>query len=260
MLKVRIMPVMLWDKFGLVKGQQFKADRRVGSVIPMIRVYNARDVDELVLLDIDATKSNSVPRFSEVALFSKECSVPLTVGGGITSLSHIEELLKSGADKIIINSAAYRDIELVRKAANHFGSQCIVSGIDFSVIAGVARCVSLCGSDMLDIEAINWAEIVADAGAGEILLTSVDRDGLLCGLDLEVIERVTKAVPVPVIAAGGTRDYADIAAAILTADASAVACASIFHFTEQTPSGARNFLAKCGLPVRQTLGGPDFEH
>jgi cyclase len=247
------MPVMLWDKFGLVKGQQFKADRRIGSVIPMIRVYNARDVDELVLLDIDATKSNLVPRFSEVALFSKECSVPLTVGGGITSLSHIEELLKSGADKIVINSAAYRDIELVRKAANHFGSQCIVSGIDFSVIDGVARCVSRCGSEMLDIEAINWAKIVADAGAGEILLTSVQRDGMLCGLDLGVIKSVTEVVSVPVIASGGTRDYKDMADAILISRTAAIGAASIFHFTEQTPSGARDYLRDCGIPTRMSL-------
>ena len=253
MLKTRIIPIMLWDEFGLVKGVGFNPNRRVGSVMPALRVYNARDVDELVLLDISASKNGSGPRFSNISEFSKECSVPFTVGGGVSNLAQIEALLRCGADKIMLNSSTYRNIELVENAAKSFGSQCVVVGIDYKVIDGVPVCFSNCGTVRQPIELLEWVKLVELAGAGEILLTCIDRDGTLNGMDHHTISQVTLSTEIPVIAAGGARDYSDILEAIVNSKASAVAAGSIFQFTEQTPNQLRENLAAQGVPVRHSL-------
>ena len=253
MLKVRVIPTLLWKDFGLVKGVSFNSWRRVGSVLPALRVYNARDVDELILVDITATHSGAAPDHTSVADFSDECSVPLTVGGGITEVGQIVALLRVGADKISINTAAVRTPELIDKAAAKFGAQCVVVSIDVRRHAD-SRC-TVCvksGTEDTGVDPVVWANEVAARGAGEILLTSINRDGTMLGYDVQLIEAVASAVDIPVIASGGAGEPAHMIAAIKSG-ASAVAAASIFHFTEQTPSGIKQALHAAGIPVRRSF-------
>lgn len=252
MLKVRVIPTLLWKGFGLVKGVGFNSWRRVGSVLPAIKVYNTRDVDELVLVDITASPENNAPDHDSVSDFSDECSVPLTVGGGITTIDQIVALLHAGADKVSLNSVIYERPSFVDEAANRFGAQCIVVSIDARRTEGGSyTCFSHAGARETGRDPVSWAKELAGRGAGEILLTSIDRDGTMTGYDLDLIERVTKAVDIPVIASGGAGQYGHMVEAVRDAGASAVAAASIFHFTEQTPAGAKQALLAAGIPVRQ---------
>ena len=251
MLKARIIPTLLWRNFGLVKGTQFNSWRRVGSVLPAIKVYNSRDVDELILVDITASPDGQEPDFDGFADVSDECFVPFTAGGGITSVDHITRLLRAGADKVCINSAAYADPALIDAAALRFGAQCVVASIDVHALdGGRYECHSHAGTRPTGRDPVGWARELADRGAGEILLTSIDRDGTMEGYDLALIETVASAVSIPVIAAGGAGTYEHLRQAIQEAGASAVAAASIFHFTEQTPAGAKAHLQAAGVAVR----------
>ena len=254
MLKVRVIPTLLWKDYGLVKGVSFNSWRRVGSVLPAVKVYNSRDVDELVLLDITATRQQQPPDHDAIADFSSECSVPLTVGGGINSIDQIVALLHSGADKVSINTAAFSNPELIDLAAARFGAQCIVASIDVRRHAdGRYSCCSHSGSRGTDREPVEFARQLTARGAGEILLTSVDRDGTMSGYDLALIERVAAAVDVPVIASGGAGSYDHMVIAVREAGASAVAAASMFHFTDLTPAGAKQALHAAGIPVRRSF-------
>ncbi len=254
MLKVRIIPTLLWKNYGLVKGIGFDSWRRVGPVLPAVKVYNSREVDELILVDITASQEGNVPDHDSVADFSEECAVPLTVGGGITSVEQVVSLLHAGADKICINTAAYAVPGLIEAAAKRFGTQCVVASIDARRLeAGRYRCFSHAATVDTGKEPVEWAREVTDRGAGEILLTSIERDGTMQGYDLELIERVAAAVSVPVIASGGAGNYQHLIDAVKKAGASAVACASIFHYTEHTPAGAKTAMKNAGIPVRQNF-------
>lgn len=250
MLKVRVIPTLLWKNLGLVKGVGFDSWRRVGTVLPSIKVYNTREVDELILVDITASGENREPDYESVAEYSAECFIPMTVGGGIRHLDHITRLLHAGADKITINTAAYQAPALVAQAAQRFGSQCVVVSIDVREKSpGRYECFSHGGTVPTGKDPVLWAKQLESMGAGEILLTSVERDGAMQGYALDLIAAVTAEVSVPVIASGGAGNYQHMAQAVASG-ASAVAAASIFHFTEQTPLEAKNFLAACGVPVR----------
>jgi cyclase len=258
MLKVRVIPTLLWKDFGLVKGIGFDSWRRVGPVLPAIKVYNARDVDELILVDITASQEGNVPDHDSVSDFSEECVVPFTVGGGVTSLEQMLSLLHAGADKIAINTITYLNPTLVDAAANRFGAQCVVASIDVRRFDdGAYGCYSHSATVDAGKEVVEWARELADRGAGEILLTSIDRDGTMQGYDLELVERVAQAVDIPVIASGGAGNYQHMIDVIKQAGASAVAAASIFHFTEQTPSGAKFAMQAAGIPVRRNFVGAD---
>lgn len=250
MLKVRVIPTLLWKDLGLVKGIGFDSWRRVGSVLPALKVYNSRDVDELILVDITASIVGHEPDIDSVTDFSDACSVPLTVGGGITSLKQITMLLRAGADKVSINTAAYSMPEIVSQAAARFGTQCIVASIDVRYVDGNYRCFSHSGTVDTGRAPVPWARELVDRGAGEILLTSIDRDGTMHGYDLELIHAVSAAVDIPVIASGGAGNYEHMTEAV-KAGAAAVAAASIFHFTEQTPTEAKQQLECAGIAVRR---------
>jgi cyclase len=257
MLKVRVIPTLLWKNFGLVKGVEFNSWRRVGSVLPAIKVYNTREVDELILVDITASLSEEEPDYNSVHDFSDACFVPFTVGGGIRNIDQISMLLHAGADKITINSSAYSDISIVKHAANRYGSQCVVASIDVRKMDDRSySCFSHSGTIQEPHSPINWARELQDHGAGEILLTSIDRDGTMQGYDLDLISMVARAVDIPVIASGGAGSYEHMRLAIQEAGASAVAAASIFHFTEQTPVEAKKYLAAQGIPVRFSYKEP----
>jgi cyclase len=253
MLKVRVIPTLLWKQFGLVKGVNFDSWRRVGPVLPAIKVYNQREVDELVLVDISANQLNNDPDFESIAEFGQDCFVPLTVGGGITRSEHVQKLLRSGADKVIVNSAAYDNPFLVDEIANRHGTQCVVASVDVRAESNSWTCFSHSGTRSTSRKVIDWVRELEDRGAGEILITSIERDGTMQGYDLSLTEAVVSAVNIPVIASGGAGNYHHMVEAVIQAGASAVAAASIFHFTEQTPAGAKAALAAAGVHVRQAF-------
>lgn len=251
MLKVRVIPTLLWKQFGLVKGIGFDSWRRVGPVLPAIKVYNQREVDELVLLDIVAHQGDEDPDFESIDEFGQDCFVPLTVGGGITHIEQVQRLLRAGADKVAVNTAAYARPELITEIAKRYGVQCVVASIDVKSQDGGWICFSHAGTQFTGREVVAWARELEDRGAGEILLTSIDRDGTMNGYDLPLIEAVVNAVNIPVIASGGAGNYEHMVNAVVHSGASAVAAASMFHFTEQTPAGAKDALRRAGVPVRQ---------
>lgn len=251
MLKVRVIPTLLWKQFGLVKGVGFDSWRRVGPVLPTIKVYNQREVDELILLDIVAHQKNDDPDFESIAEFGQDCFVPLTVGGGIKRIEQVQRLLRAGADKVAVNTEAYARPELIDEIACRHGVQCVVASIDVRNIDSEWLCFSHAGTLATGREVVTWARELEDRGAGEILITSIDRDGSMLGYELALIEAVVSAVKIPVIASGGAGSYQDMVEAVIQGGASAVAAASIFHFTEQTPAGAKAAMANAGISVRE---------
>ena len=251
MLKTRIMPTLLFKDFGLIKSVRFDSWRRIGSVMQAVKVYNLREVDELVFLDISATPNDRPPDFETVDEMADECFMPLTVGGGIRSVADVRRLLEVGADKVVINTAAIEYPDLIRLAAQQFGSQCVVVSIDSKQQGnGTYEILTRAGTQATGKDPVVWAKEVESLGAGEILLTSIDRDGTMEGYDIELTQQVSGAVSIPVIASGGAGSYEDIVSVLQAGNASAVAAASIFHFTEQTPLEAKRFLKSRGLNVR----------
>lgn len=255
MLKVRVIPTLLWKNFGLVKGTGFNSWRRVGPVLPAIKVYNQRDVDELILLDIVAHKSAEDPDYESVSELGAECLVPLTVGGGVRSARQVGALLRHGADKVCVNTAAYENPNLIVEIERLYGAQCIVASVDVRKVGGSARwvCFSDAGTKFTGRDVVDWARELEARGAGELLVTSIENDGTMQGYDLDLVSAVSAAVNIPVIASGGAGCYQHMIDAVLKAGASAVAAASMFHFTEQTPAGAKHAMSLAGIPCRKPL-------
>ncbi len=250
MLKTRIMPTLLYRNFNLVKGRRFDSWRTIGNVIQAVKVYNMREVDELVFLDIAATREGRRPDFELVDDFADECFMPLAVGGGIRTLDDVQRLLMVGADKVVVNTAAVESPGLIEDIARGFGSQCVVVSIDARATpAGYQVCVRS-GTRPAPFSPAELARQAQERGAGEILLTSMDQDGTMEGYDIELIRSVAHAVSIPVIASGGAGDFDHLLQAVRRGGASAVAAAAMFHFTEKTPLEAKRYLADRGVPVR----------
>jgi cyclase len=251
MLKARIMPTLLFKDVGLVKGVRFDSWRRVGGVMQAVKVYNMREVDELVFLDVSATLDGRPPDFDTVDDVADECFMPLTVGGGIRTVEHVRRLLEVGADKVAINTAVVEEPDLIRRVAERFGAQCIVASIDVRRHSdGMCEVYTRSGSKATGRDPVALAREVEVLGAGEILLTSIDRDGTMTGYDIPLTRSLTQAVSIPVIASGGAGTYEHLRSALTEGGAAAVAAASIFHFTQQTPLEAKRFLADHGVCVR----------
>lgn len=250
MLKTRIIPTILWKNENIVKGIGFDSWRRIGTLLPAVKVYNLRQVDELIILDIQATKEGRIPNLSAIGDVTRECYVPLTIGGGIRTTDDVKAILRAGADKICLNTASYANPLLISAIANTFGSQCVVASIDAKRVGGKYFCFAHCGNEDMGKEVSSWAKEVESLGAGEILITSIDYDGTMKGYDIEMIKQVTSAVKIPVIASGGAGKYEDMYQAITKGKASAVAASSMFVFTQATPAGARDFLRSKNIPVR----------
>ena len=250
MLKIRVMPTLLYKDYGLVKGTGFDSWRRVGSLMQSIKVYNMREVDELVFVDIRATLDGRAPDYELVDDFADECFMPLTVGGGIRTVEQVRRLLEVGADKVAINTAAIETPNLVRAVAEKFGSQCVVASIDFKRRDGGCEVATHSGTKPTGLDLVEHAKRCEALGAGEILLTSVERDGTMTGYDVEVTRRVSEAVKIPVIASGGAGSYEHMAQVLTEGRASAVAAAAIFHYTQQTPLEAKRHLHERGFRVR----------
>lgn len=251
MLKVRIIPTILYKDLGLVKGVQFDSWRNVGSLMQAVKVYNMRDVDELVFFDICASKNNAPPDFDLVDDFADECFMPLTIGGGIWKLNDIKRLLRVGADKVSICSAAIENPKLIKKGVKKFGSQCITIAIDVKKIGNSEyRVCTNSGTKITDKDPVTHSIEVERMGVGEIILTSIDRDGTMNGYDVNLTRMVVDSVSIPVIASGGAGNYKHMLEVLKDGRASSVAAASIFHFTQQTPLNAKIFLKSKGINTR----------
>jgi cyclase len=251
MLKIRVMPTMLYKDYGLVKGRGFDSWRRTGSLMQAVKVYNMREVDELVFVDISATPEGREPDYALIDDFADDCFMPLTVGGGVRTLDQVGRLLAVGADKVAINTAAVETPDLIDRIAARYGAQCCVVSIDFRLgDKGGSEVFTASGAKPTGLDPVTLAKECAARGAGEILLTSIERDGNFVGYDIETTRAVSEAVKIPVIASGGCGSYDHMAEVLSKGKASAVAAASIFHFTEQTPLEAKRHLAGLGFRVR----------
>lgn len=250
-VKIRVMPTLLFRDVGLVKGVGFDSWRRTGSALQAIKVYNMREVDELVFLDIRATPDERAPDFAQIDELADECFMPMTVGGGVRTPDHIGQLLAVGADKVAINTGALTNPQLIRDGALRYGAQCIVVSIDVLRHAdGRLEVLGHCGKQPTGRDPVEWAKEVEALGAGEILLTSIDRDGTFNGYDVALTRAVVDAVKIPVVASGGCGSYQHMEEVLRDGKADAIAAASIFHFTEQTPKEAKTYLKERGYNVR----------
>lgn len=251
MLKIRVIPTLLWNGKALVKGVSFDSWRVIGSPQQSIQVYDMREVDELIFLDITATRQERSPDAELVDELADRCFVPFTVGGGVRSPEDAKRLLRAGADKVAINTMAVEHPEFLDPIVRQFGSQCVVVSIDSRRREdGTYEVFTHAGTQATGKDPADSAKIAQEHGAGEILVTSIERDGTLTGYDIALIRRVTEAVSIPVIASGGAGTYADMARAIGEGGASAVAASAMYQFTQQTPLEAKRYLAEQGFPVR----------
>lgn len=252
MLKTRVIPTLLYKDFGLVKGKRFDSQRAVGSAMQAVKVYNLRGVDELVFFDVTATLQDREPDFELIDELADDCFMPLTVGGGVKDVEQVSRLLAVGADKVCLGTAAVEDPDLVRAASERFGVQCIVVSVDVRR-GGEGDPVVWTRSATSDagIDPVEHARRVEQLGAGELIVQSIDRDGTMEGYDIELVRSIADAVSVPVVASGGCGGFEDMARVVLEGHASAVAAASIFHYTQATPLEAKDHLAAHGVPVRR---------
>ena len=249
-LAKRIIPCLDVDAGRVVKGVKFVDIRDAGDPVEVARRYNDEGADELTFLDITATAHERDTIVHVVEQVASEVFIPLTVGGGIRKVEDILRMLKAGADKVAINSAAVFNPEFVREVTDRFGSQCIVVAIDAKRVDGHWEIFTHGGRKSTGIDAVEWARKMADFGAGEILLTSMDRDGTKIGFDNELTRAVAEAVPVPVIASGGVGNLQHLVDGVKQGGADAVLAASIFHFAEYSIGEAKRFMADQGIEVR----------
>ena len=254
-LAKRIIPCLDCDKGRVVKGVKFLKIRDAGDPVEVSKRYCDEGADEITFLDITASHEERQTTIETVSAIAGEVFIPLTVGGGIRNLDDIREMLNAGADKVAINTAAVLNPELVKQAAERFGSQCIVVAVDAKQVSGKHEerkweIFTHGGRKATGKDAIDWVKKMVASGAGEILLTSMDRDGTKKGFDLELKKQVSRAVTVPIIASGGVGNLEHLAEGILRGEADAVLAASIFHFGEFTIGQAKAHMAAQGIEVR----------
>jgi len=253
-LSKRIIPCLDVDKGRVVKGVQFVDIRDAGDPVEVARRYNEQGADEITFLDITASHEGRDTTLETVERMAGEVFIPLTVGGGVREIADIRNLLNAGADKVAINSAAIFNPDFVGEAAQRFGRQCIVVAIDAKQVEWGENprweIFTHGGRKPTGIDAIGWAKKMTDLGAGEILLTSMDRDGTKNGFDLDLTSRVSDSISVPVIASGGVGNLQHLADGVTLGKADAVLAASIFHFSEHSVLQAKQFMAEQGINVR----------
>ena len=256
MLAKRIIPCLDVDKGRVVKGVQFVDIRDAGDPVEVAKRYNEEGADEITFLDITASHEERDTMVQTVERMASEVFIPLTVGGGVRALEDIRALLNAGADKVGINSAAVKNPEFVRQAAQRFGSQCIVVAIDAKQVSGEGEPLrweifTHGGRNPTGIDAVAWAVQMAEYGAGEILLTSMDKDGTKTGFNLPLTRAISEAVDIPVIASGGVGNLQHLVDGVIEGKADAVLAASIFHFGEFTVAQAKEYMAERGVEVRR---------
>ena len=253
MLSRRIIPCLDVHAGRVVKGIKFQELRDAGDPVESAKAYDKQGADELVFLDITASSDGRGIMHDVVARTAEQCFMPLTVGGGLRSIDDIERMLKAGADKVSLNTSAIKDPQLIADASNRFGAQCIVVAIDArrEPDGKSWRVFTHGGRNPTELNAVDWARRAVELGAGEILLTSMDCDGMKTGYDCPLTRAVSDAVTVPVIASGGAGELPHFADAITEGHASAVLAASLFHFGTLTIPQVKDYLATRGIPVRK---------
>jgi len=247
MLKVRIIPILTFNGFGLVKTKNFLNPRMVGNPVQAARVYNSRGVDELVFLDIFASEQKRKINLKMVGDVIKECYMPVAIGGGIETIEDINDLLKIGADKVVIKTKALTDIKFIKQAVAFFGSQCITIAVDVIRKNDVYMIHNKIG---LELTLDKFIEQMEGCDVGEYVLTSVDHDGMMNGFDIELIDQFTKVTNKPLIAVGGGGNLLHYSELFTRTKVEAVGSASIFHFTQYTPLDIKKELLTQGIPVR----------
>lgn len=253
MLKIRIIPCLDVADGRVVKGVNFVDLRDAGDPVDAARAYDAAGADEITFLDIHATHENRGTMFDVVTRTAEQCFIPLTVGGGVRTVADVRALLLAGADKVSFNSAAVANPDVVAEAADQFGSQCIVVALDAKTVEpGRWEIFTHGGRKSTGIDAVAFAQKVVARGAGEILLTSMDRDGTRAGFNLPLTRAISDAVSVPVIASGGVGTLDHLVEGVTQGHASAVLAASIFHFGDHTIAEAKAHMAASGIPMRLT--------
>lgn len=263
MLKNRLIACLLLKDGQLVESIGFSKFLIIGNAVMAVRHFNAWEVDEIILLDINRRKNydfgrddvnynNNIKELSELIQYiSKSCFVPLTVGGGIRSVEDIKKYIQAGADKVSVNTAALDNLQIIKDGAKVFGSQCIVVSIDTKKMPdGAHRVMKNFGAVDTGISAVDWAKRAEEAGAGEIFLTSIDRDGSYQGYDIPLVKSVTEAVKIPVIASGGVGEWQHLVDGINLAGASAVSVGNKFHFTEHSTMHAKKYMREQGIDLR----------
>jgi cyclase len=249
MLKHRVIPCVLLKDWQLVKSINFESYRTIGHPTSTARIYNSRNVDELIVLDIDASLNTDEINIEIIRDIADECFMPLTIGGGISTISDIKKVLDAGADKVSINSAALNSVAFIDEASKIFGSQCLVCSIDVKKNKGVYRVFSK-SQGSLDINPLDLAKKYQEHGAGEILLTSVDNEGTMQGYDIELIKMFKGNLKIPIILNGGMGSPSHAVKAIQNG-ADAIAAAYIFHFSRFTPDDIKEKMAGANIPVRR---------
>ncbi|HXU99867.1 MAG TPA: imidazole glycerol phosphate synthase subunit HisF [Caulobacteraceae bacterium] len=251
MLKVRVIPCLDVKAGRVVKGVRFVDLRDAGDPVEQAAAYDAAGADELMFLDIAASHEGRGAMAEVIARTADVCFMPLSVGGGIRSVEDARGLIRAGADKISLNTAAVEDSRLISRCADAFGSQAVIAAVDAKRTGGRWRVFTYGGRRDTGLDAIAYAVAAAERGAGEILLTSMDQDGAKTGYDIELMRTVSDAVRVPVIASGGAGKAAHLVEAVVAGGADAVLAASIFHFGEVTLAAAKAAMAEAGIAVRQ---------
>tara|TARA_B100000035_G_C20930650_1_gene522882 strand:+ start:201 stop:956 length:756 start_codon:yes stop_codon:yes gene_type:complete len=250
MNKFRLIPSILFKENTAIRGRNFESWRTVGSLLQTIRLYSLREVDEIIFLDVDAGKNKKI-NFKLIDEFADECFMPITVGGGIKNIQDIEDTLKVGADRVSINTEAFKNINFIKKAIDKFGSQCIVISVDYKLDDNNKKIVHICsGKKNTGIELKEYLNQLNDIGVGEILLTSINHDGMMKGYDNQTLKEVNEKYDFNLIASGGAGNFEGILETINYCNLKAISCSSIFHFTESTPNSLKEFLKKNKINVR----------
>ena len=251
MLKRRLIPVLILRDGQVVQSIQFKHTNVIHwNAVTAVDFFNRWSVDEIVVLDVSRSEKKRERFYEAVKGLSEKCFVPLTVGGWVGSVDEMRRITRLGADKVTINTAAFRDPELISQCAAVFGSQCVVVSIDAGQVDGRRVVCIDRGREPTDVGVVDWAQRAEERGAGEIFLNSIEHDGFRQGYDLELLEQVTAAVDIPVVAMGGVFEWQHLVDGVRIGGADAVAAANIFHYTEHATRKAKAFMAEAGIDVR----------
>lgn len=234
----------------MVKGVRFANYRDTGNPKTAVRIYSAQDADELVFLDIQASLQSRQVLVDILREAATECFMPLAAGGGIRTIDDVRELLRVGADKVVVTTAAVTHPQLLGQIAERFGTQSLIAGVDYRYEGGSAKVWIRCGTEKTKLDPVAHAVHLAELGAGEIFLNSIDRDGVMEGYDLTLAEKVAQAVGIPVIVCGGAGNFMHLADLLKGTQASGAACSSIFHFGDNNPIRARSYLRNLDVPMR----------